>query len=397
MPIFRKEIYKYKDLSYQIDINLDNLMNNIGKEVVKRIQKFFYADRTSLFNYDAVKNNYILVASYGPMKDKGLLENKHNFQLMEKVISEKRPLFIPDGIFYYSKLQKLNIKPKRGDISLIVLPMVSNKSVFGVLEILKFCSKKEKFTKLDFNLAQYWCSWLVLAYSIILGFKLSVEYDKMKCDFVSVINHELRTPLMAILGSIELIADQIPKNIYNILFRNINRLRSLIEELLDFSKISKGIFKIDKKENRMSEIVDEIFEEYKPLCDSNNVKLMVEKNIKTDICEVDKERIKQVLINLISNTLKWFSEERQEKYIKISVEEKDEHYLFSVEDNAQVMKKEDLNKLFYPFIQLGDVMTQHKPGLGIGLFITKSIIDEHKCKILVESKYGRLRFFSNVK
>ncbi|MFN3550746.1 MAG: ATP-binding protein, partial [Endomicrobiia bacterium] len=308
---------------------------------------------------------------------------------IQKAVSLRKPLLIQNGIIHYPELKKLDIKPQPKIISSMVLPIVSNKNVIGVLNIARLSPKKEKFNEFDFNLAQYWCSWLVLAYSIILGFKLSVEYDKMKCDFVSVINHELRTPLMAILGSIELVANRIPQNIYDIIIRNINRLRSLIEELLDFSKISKGIFKIEKKENNISEIINEIFEEYKPLCDSNNVKLIVEKNIKADICFVDKERIKQVLINLISNSLKWYPEDRQEKYIKISVEEKDDYYLFSVEDNAQGMKKEDLDKLFQPFIQLGDVMTQHKPGLGIGLVINKSIIEEHKGKIWVESEYGK--------
>ena len=152
-----------------------------------------------------------------------------------------------------------------------------------------------------------------LIYSIILGFKLVIEYEKLKSDLVAIVNHELRTPLMSISAGLELISNQIPSELQKLLFRNIQRLSDIIEGLLDFSKISTTTLLLDKQSVSISSIVEEIFETYKEVLEEKNIKFIIEKDFKEDICFLDKLRIKQVISNLISNSIKFIPEEKKGK------------------------------------------------------------------------------------
>jgi signal transduction histidine kinase len=389
LPIMRKDISCATYSPNEVVNSLEYLSKNIGVYFVDEIKKQFLADKISFFSYDANRDNYVLVASYGYIKDKEPIVMDRKWKLMNKVVSSRKPLLIQNGVIYYPEIQKLKIKPQPKIVSSMVLPMIVNNRVIGVLNIARISPKKERFTELDFNLAQYWCSWMELIYSIILGFKLVIEYEKLKSDLVAVVNHELRTPLMSISAGLELISGEISQELAGLIYRNIQRLYNTIEQLLDFSKISKGTLVLEKQSASISSIVEEIFETYKEVLEEKNIKFIIEKDFKEDICFLDKLRIKQVISNLISNSIKFIPEEKKEKYIKFSVKETEKEYVFSVEDNGKGIKKEDIEKLFIPFIQIGDIMTEHKPGLGLGLFISKYIVEEHRGRIWVESEFGK--------
>lgn len=392
LPMVKEDMMAVSDLHSQIDLAINYLNKEIGEKIVKKLKEIFFADKVSLFNYDIEKNNYILIASYGFLKDQEepiVMDRK--WQLMQKVISTHKPLLIQNGMIHYPEIKKLKIKPQPEVISSMIFPLItiSKKEVIGVLNIARISPKKERFTNYEFLIAQYLVHWITLIYSIILGFKLSLEYAKLKSDFVSIINHELRTPLMSILASLEFISGKIPQQIYSILSRNVTRMRDLIEELLDFTRISKGKLSVVEEKNSISSLIEEVIEEYNSLAELKNIKIIVEKDIHTDLCFFDKNRMKQVLVNLITNSIKFMPDEKENKYIKISVKERADEYVFSVEDNGIGIKKKDLQKIFFPFVQIGSVMTDHKPGLGVGLFICRAIIKSHKGKIWVESEYGQ--------
>jgi len=389
LPMTRKDISSSAYSPNEIVNALEYLSKNIGVYFVDEIKKQFLADKISFFSYDVHKDNYVLVASYGYIKDKEPIAMDRKWELMNKVVSSRKPLLIQNGVIHYPEIQKLKIKPQPKIVSSMVLPMIVNNRVIGVLNIARISPKKERFTELDFNLAQYWSSWMELIYSIILGFKLVIEYEKLKSDLVAIVNHELRTPLMSISAGLELISGEISQELAGLIYRNIQRLYNTIEQLLDFSKISKGTLVLEKQSASISSIVEEIFETYKEVLEEKNIKFIIEKDFKEDICFLDKLRIKQVISNLISNSIKFIPEEKKEKYIKFSVKEKKKEYVFSVEDNGKGIKKEDIEKLFIPFIQIGDIMTEHKPGLGLGLFISKYIVEEHRGRIWVESEFGK--------
>lgn len=389
LPMFKKEISFYS--SYlEVAEKTNQIRNLFGVKIVDLISKKFLADKISLFLYNPSLGNYTLVASKNyEIEDKNtpvVLSNDWKF--VKQAIEQKTPLMLQNGTIRYPKFKKLKIKPQPDMISSLVIPLVIGENVVGILNVGRLKEDKERFTNYDLTLLLYITKWIGYIYSIIISFELNVEYNKLKDDFISIINHELRTPLMALSASFELLEGKIPSNIEDIVKRNIKRLNSMIEELLDFSRIGRGTLKVIEKENTISTLIKEIQEEYYPILKNKNIEFIVDTNLKTDKAIFDYHKLKQVLANLINNSIKFFPKHREHKYVKLKVEEKEQHFHFCVEDNGKGIPKSELKKVFLPFVQVGDITTEHKQGLGLGLAISKEIVKQHKGKIYIESKEG---------
>jgi len=121
---------------------LEYLSKNIGVYFVDEIKKQFLADKISFFSDDANRDNYILVASYGYIKDKEPIVMDRKWELMNKVVSSRKPLLIQNGVIYYPEIQKLKIKPQPKIVSSMVLPMIVNNRVIGILNIARISPKK---------------------------------------------------------------------------------------------------------------------------------------------------------------------------------------------------------------------------------------------------------------
>lgn len=392
IPLKREEIQKYGSIEEVYSL-VNSILDRISKKTKEFLVKFFNLDKMSLFLYDSLKENYVLVASYKYkiLKTPTVLER--DWFLVKKAIKDKKPMLLQNGFMHYPEFKKLKIKHQPEIISSIILPLKVGDYIMGVINMARLSPLKEKFTKLDFYLAKVYSEWLSYIFSILLSFKNSLEYEKLKSDFVSIINHELRTPLMALSGAVELLEGEIPKNIEDILKRNIKRLDSLILNLLDFSKIGKGTFKVILKFDSIKDLVSEIVEEYKIRLEKLGIKFIVEEELITEKIFFDKDRIKQIITNFLNNSIKFAKEDEKNKYIKFTIKEEEKYIHFIVEDNGIGIKKEDLKRIFMPFVQVGDIMTEHKPGLGLGLFISKEIAQQHKGKIFAESEYGKFTRF----
>ncbi len=389
LPLFKKEVSVYSSYNRMAQ-QVEQLINFIGEKLVDFISKKFLADKISLFMYDVVSNKYVLVASKNyKIEDKNKpLYISEEWKFVNMAIKNKKNLILQDGEMRYPVFKKLNFKPQPDIISSLVMPIVVGENVLGVLNVARLKEDKERYTSVDLSLLVYLTGWIGYIYSIIMSFKLNIEYNKLKDDFIAIINHELRTPLMALSASFELLEGKIPKNIEEIVKRNIKRLTSMIEELLDFSRIFRGKLKVVKKENSILKLINEIVEEYSQQLKNKGIEFIVDTDIKTAEFNFDYYRIKQVLTNFINNSIKFFPEDRENKYIKLSVKEKEKVFEFCVEDNGKGIPKSELKKVFLPFVQVGDVSVDHKQGLGLGLAIAKEIAKQHKGRIFLESQEG---------
>lgn len=221
------------------------------------------------------------------------------------------------------------------------------------------------------------------------------EIDKAKTDFISITSHELRAPLASIKESVSLICEgaagevnEKQKKFLLIAKRNIERLANLVNDLLDISKIESGKMEIKRSRNNINDIAQEARAIFKAFAESKNVEITLEKNDNLPQVNADKDRITQVFANLISNAVK-FSEPGDKIVIHLGFYEPDKSLIEAVvEDKGMGIDKKDIGKIFQKFYQADSSTTRKSGGTGIGLAISKDIIELHGGKIWVESSPG---------
>jgi two-component system sensor histidine kinase/response regulator len=220
---------------------------------------------------------------------------------------------------------------------------------------------------------------------------------RAKSDFLASMSHELRTPLNAIIGFSELLGDGVggpmsPRQLEFIdhVVEGGQHLLSLINDILDLSKIEAGRLEIQPEPSELAPLVKAAQEIIQPLATKKRIRLTAELQPGLPPVEVDPIRLKQVLYNLLSNALKFTPEEGQ---VALDVRRAGSEVLISVKDTGVGIKAEDLPRLFRPFEQL-EAGLRKTEGTGLGLALTRRLVEAHGGKIEVESEPGKgSRFF----
>jgi len=205
-------------------------------------------------------------------------------------------------------------------------------------------------------------------------------------EFISLASHELKTPITSLSLLLELTQRSLRKSkvvdkYMDRALRELRRLRFLVDELLDVSKISAGKMDVHFEKYDFCEIVYEVLERYQ---NDPRIQAIIEpfKERHPIIIECDKFRIEQVVTNLISNALKY----GEEKPIEVSISEDSDLVTLSVRDFGLGISESDHKKIFERFERVSS--QRGISGLGVGLYICKSIMDVHKGEIFVESEIG---------
>ena len=236
------------------------------------------------------------------------------------------------------------------------------------------------------------------------------EIDRMKSEFISTTSHELRTPLAAIKESVMLVADEAAGTInpqqghfLGIAKRNIDRLAALISDLLDISRIENGNLKLKKVKTEIKALIAKTVESLDMIARKNKINIIQEIEDGLPDIECDVDRITQVLINLIGNSLKFTSAggtitvvSRQSSAVskdeKLSTNDyslSTKYIEISVKDTGVGIDEKDIAKLFSRFGQLDGSLTRRAGGTGLGLAISKDLVEMHGGKIWVESELGK--------
>ena len=209
-----------------------------------------------------------------------------------------------------------------------------------------------------------------------------------KLKFFTDISHEIKTPLSLIVAPVEeLISNPMLGNTtrtkLKLINQNVKRLMTLVEQIMDIRKYDNNVMKLKVGEVDLSLFIEEIVMLFKPAIRKKNIV------IKCDLKEhmmayVDKEKFEKVIVNLLSNALKFTSENG---YIRISCEETELDLIICVEDSGEGIVKADLEKVFDRFYQSSNIGT--RGGTGIGLSLVRYIVEQHKGKIWVDSEPGK--------
>jgi signal transduction histidine kinase len=237
------------------------------------------------------------------------------------------------------------------------------------------------------------------------------KIDKRKTEFLSVASHELRTPLSAVLGYASIINNRLRDSIFpNVrtedskIGESINkvqngldtiisqgcRLTDLINDLLDLEKIERGEIEWQMKHTSVAEVIKRATTLIHNSFEENSLKLIID--IEGELPEVvgDKDRLEQVVINLVSNALK-FTENGS---ITCKARKLNNEIVISVIDTGNGIHKDDRKKIFNKFKQTGTVLKDKPKGTGLGLSICQEIVRHHGGRIWVESELGKGSTFS---
>ncbi|MDB8997365.1 response regulator [Parabacteroides distasonis] len=227
--------------------------------------------------------------------------------------------------------------------------------------------------------------------------KSAEQANQAKSDFLARMSHDIRTPMNAIMGMATIAKAHVDER-ERILdcMEKINGasklLLSLINEVLDMSKIESGRLILSEDEFNVGELLQDLVVMMQPEIKNKQQTLNIHvKNLRHENVKGDTQRIKQVLMNILSNAIKYTPENGR---ITIEIYEKDPHngignYQFVFEDNGRGMKPEFLDKIFEPFERASDDEIKRIQGTGLGMSISHKIIQMMGGDIKVESEYGK--------
>jgi signal transduction histidine kinase len=209
-------------------------------------------------------------------------------------------------------------------------------------------------------------------------------HANMQNEFINIAAHELRTPIQPILGLIETLKSEIKDNeqlaLINVISRNAKRLRRLTENILDVTRIESKSLKLHKEQFNLNDVIVNTINYITANKYFNNkkddIKILYDSDIDISL-KADKERLSQVIFNLLSNAIKFTNGEGGK--ISVIAEKKDNQLIVSIKDRGTGIDPEILPRLFTKFA------TKSFEGTGLGLFISKSIIEAHGGKIWAEN------------
>jgi two-component system, OmpR family, phosphate regulon sensor histidine kinase PhoR len=258
--------------------------------------------------------------------------------------------------------------------------------------VLEELRSKEKYFKTNREIYDLYNNIILTLRRIINELYTAKQFKINRNEFLGNVTHELRTPIFTIQLSLETLLDGAIKDDsvnMDFLKRALNqtsRLRELVDDLINISRLEAGM-KISKRYFEILNFINNIVNELSELSRNKKVKLTIESEVSEKTRAFgDEERLKQVIINLIDNAIKYTNEDGE---IKIGLRKTDKDVIIAISDNGVGIPKEDLPRIFERFYRVDKTRSRDMGGSGLGLSIVKHILELHSSTIKVESEEGK--------
>ena len=304
-------------------------------------------------------------------KDRAEMMTKDDIYVMrtgKSIIDKVERATRPDGIDNYVSTTKIPMRDEKG-------------KVVGLIGITRDITRRMQFDRLKKEKAR-----------IQRKLEALEDTDKLKSEFISAVSHELRTPLGIIKQLVMLIFEETvgsindkQKEVLGKAGNNIERLKNLIDELLDISRIERNRLKLHYSLVDLNDLLKDSSGFFKKLAQDKGIDLSYSLP-KNDISLfIDADRINQVVSNLINNAIKFTEEDGR---IKIELKVLETKVRIGVIDTGIGISKKDLPHVFNKFMQISKIAGAERKGVGLGLSIVKELVEKHRGEVWVESKVG---------
>lgn len=240
---------------------------------------------------------------------------------------------------------------------------------------------------------------VILASIIDITERKLLEANRMKSEFLANMSHELRTPMNAILGFSEMLIDQKAGPLFGKQLEYLKdihasgaHLLQLINNVLDIAKIESGRMELTPEPFSLRDLLDEVISVLKPMAEKKNIQITEAVSDAVGEVTLDKSKFRQILYNLLSNAIKF---NREGGLITVQTAAAGSgHFLMKVTDTGIGIGRDDIKRLFMPFVQLDNTIARKHEGSGLGLALTRSIVELHGGQISVSSVPGQETTFA---
>jgi len=419
---FYYTFYSYQTVLTDLGKGLTRFLDleQLSSLIVNTLMDTMKLDRTMVLLREPGDGEYKIQKNIGFKEENGISLVKDNFltiyleRTQKPLVYEEISLIIRDTTEKEERerLERLQGNMKRIEAALC-LPLFIEEKIVGMI-VLGNKLSGEPYSTQDIELLTNLANQTSIAlqnaklYSEVKGFSKKLErevekattelreayeelkkLDVSKSEFISIASHQLRTPLTAIKGYISMILEKtygnLPKNIEkpikNIYLSN-ERLIKLVNNLLNISRIESGKIEINLEEISVEELIESVIEELKNETKDRGLYLKFEKP-KSPVPKimVDKEKLRQVIMNLIDNAIKY----TEEGGVTIKLEIENSKLKIIISDTGVGMEKEELEKMFESFSRGSAGTRLYTEGAGLGLYVAKKFIELQNGKIWAES------------
>jgi signal transduction histidine kinase/CheY-like chemotaxis protein len=384
-------------------LDLDGVLQALYEETCNIVDVNLFA--VALYNRDGDSIEYPLVmGAGGPLqvppqrREQGLSDGRRG--LAAYVMEQGRPVQIPDLLHPPPELENWPLLPEEETSRAYAgIPLVFREEVLGVLSV--HSNRPGAYSQEDLDLLRTMTSQASIAIQNARAYRQLMEtaeqlreVDRLKTQFLANMSHELRTPLNSIIGFSRVMLKGIDGPLNDLqeadvtsIYNSGQHLLGLINSILDMSKIEAGKMELAFEQVRLPQILDTVASTTRALIKDRPIELHVQ--VPPDLPPVwaDSQRVRQILINLLSNAAKF----TEEGHITISARVRDEAgdtVVVSVADTGVGIDPRAQNHLFIPFQQVDASTTRRAGGTGLGLAISRSFVQMHGGEIWVKSRPG---------
>lgn len=390
---------------FEINLNIEK----DGNAIFRKLSKVIYFDEAFIYfvNPDTLQLKYSF-KNHSNYKQDSIFEIPQNL---------KQKIFSKDGFVLQGKSELLKVVGLEdlNKKSLVMAKISIKSTVFGIILLAK--KEPDYYNAESLNILN--ASAAVLSY-VLKDVELSnvfkmqlkalkdaivekneayktiksqnekiLEADKVKNEFLANISHELRTPLNSILGFSEILGTKLYGDLNHKQEEYINDIKvsathllGMINEILDMSKIEANAMRIVKSSFYISRAVDEVCNILQPLAQKKNITIAKTMNVDFEVF-ADYQKIQQVLYNLVSNAIKYSPNDDN---VDILVTCNDDIFRIAVHDNGIGIDSKYHGKIFAKFVQLDSAFTKKESSTGLGLTITKELVEMHGGRISLVSE-----------
>ena len=311
------------------------------------------------------------------------------------VAKTRDPMLIQD--FDASSLP-FKVHPERGIYSSMSVPLIRYDELVGVLNLNETAGMR-RFTPEDLAALGFFAEHAAIAIGNARLFEQEREtisrledLDRLKSDFVATISHELKTPLTAIIGSAQTLArrrarmnEEQQSNLVVMIERQGNRLLRLVEDVLTAAHIESGMPKLRRELVDLKDVAEFVVDSLRHSDVAEGREFAIETTPERPQVWGDAGALQQIMSNLVENACKYSPEGTR---VGVFVTELDNESLIQVSDRGQGMSQEEIDMVFDRFHQVDSSSTRSSGGVGLGLYIVKSLVEAHNGRIEVDSKLG---------